>query len=416
MRAEEFGRPVRGLRVTFRTLDLAVFLAIGCALSSCGLNMAHAVRSPRGEGEKGSAPKRPLYEPGLLGVRVEDVQHILSEDKGKSDAEVARQLSGLGLTERMSSARLKLLEQSMPGLKSRWSLIALADASAFLRPAAADVLPLASPDLDEQRRMIAMTVDYLGKTLPKLPNFSATEAIIRFDDDAGGHKHPRKRPRWNSAWHRVSSSQVIVTYRDGKEVVDPREWGRHPSHPEGEGLVTRGTFGPILSTVIVDAAHGETTWDHWERGNTGTLAVFRYRVPENQSHYAVAFHGLSLGSGNADGDPPMGYHGEMAIDPATGTILRLIVQADPPLGSPIQRGDILVEYGPVEIGGKTYTCPIRSVSVSLEGMEFLGGATNPFGGFAPTGEAAQFLNDLTFEGYHLFRSESRILTGDVPDH
>jgi hypothetical protein len=69
-------------------------------------------------------------------VTVEDVQRILAEDKGKPDAEVARQLSGLELKKRMSDARLNSLEQSVPGTKSWWALLALADASVFLSPAA----------------------------------------------------------------------------------------------------------------------------------------------------------------------------------------------------------------------------------------------------------------------------------------
>jgi hypothetical protein len=106
----------------------------------------------------------------------------------------------------------------------------------------------------------------------------------------------------------------------------------------------------------------------------------------------------------------------VAIDPATGTILRLTVQADPQLGSPIFEGDIMVEYGPVEIGGKTYTCPIRSVSISLD-AEGLSDGMGPFGLSVRTPEAT-LLNDVTFEDYHLFRSSSRILTGNIPapDH
>jgi hypothetical protein len=66
----------------------------------------------------------------------------------------------------------------------------------------------------------------------------------------------------------------------------------------------------------------------------------------------------------------------------------------------------MVEYGPVEIGGKTYTCPIRSVSISLN-----------YDAFARTPET-NLLNDVTFADYHLFRPESRILPGYVlaPKH
>ena len=52
---------------------------------------------------------------------------------------------------------------------------------------------------------------------------------------------------------------------------------------------------------------------------------------------------------------------EIGIDPASGTILRLVLEADPDLGSSMERADIIVEYGSVVIG---YTCPVRSVSIS----------------------------------------------------
>ena len=339
---------------------------------------------------------------------MEDVRHILAEDKGKRDAEIAMQLSGLVLTERMSDASLKSLELSTPGAKSRRAFVALADASVFLAPAAADVLSQAPPDLSEQRRMIALTVDYLGKKLPRLPDFYASRTTVRYNGDVRRVEGAGGIPHNDSSWREVGASKVVVTYRDGKEVIDPRGWGKYS--PEGKGLITRGTFGPILSTVIVDAAHGEMSWDRWERGGAGTLAVFRYSVPANQSHYSVGFHGLSGDKGDAE--EATGYHGEVAIDPKTGTILRLTVQADPAFGSSVFRGDIMVEYGPVEIGGKTYTCPIRSVSISLTAEGLMGGI-GPFGPPGPTPEAT-LLNDVTFGDYHLFRSESHILTGIFP--
>ena len=236
-------------------------------------------------------------------VTVEDLQRILAPDKGKldngkSDAKVARQLSGLELTERMSSAKLKSLEQSVLGTKSQRAQVALADASVFLSPAAADVPSQARPDFKRTAAHDDLTVEYLAKTLPKLPNFYATRTIVRFEDRQSGSR-TRAGSRNHSSWRQVGSSKVVVAYRDGKEVINPREWGEHPSHPEGEGLITRGTFGPILSTVIGDAAHGGMTWNRRERESTGTLAVFRYRVPKEHSHYSVAIHGLSSDQGDA---------------------------------------------------------------------------------------------------------------------
>jgi len=77
-----------------------------------------------------------------------------------------------------------------------------------------------------------------------------------------------------------------------------------------------------------------------------------------------------------------------------------------PLSS-VVRADILVEYGPVEIGGRTYICPIASVGIGqvrLDGMP---------AGLAPAGDndahSAMGVNHTDFQRYHLFRAESRIL-------
>jgi hypothetical protein len=403
--------------VSFRAWDRVVYLlAVGFVSSICvqSAPSANGARSPSGEWVESSAQQSvsefDLQNKSATAATVEDVQRILAEDKSKPDAEVARQLSGLELTRRMSSAKLKSLQQSAPGTKSRRALLALADASVFLSPAAADLPSQARPDVNEQRRMLALTVGYLAKTLPRLPNFYATRTTLRCDDGRR-RKRARAGSQDDASWRKVGSSKVVVVYRDGKEVIDPREWGKHPHHPEGEGLITRGTFGPILSVVFVDAAHsGGFTWSRWERGSAGTtVAVFRYRVPKEQSHYSVGFHGLSSDKGDAA--QVTGYHGEVAIDPATGTMLRVTVQAEQSLGSPVLRSDIMVEYGPVEIGGKTYTCPVRSVSISMSDMRSMGGTavleSDPIPGVT-------LLNDVTFDNYHQFRSDSRILIGNIP--
>jgi hypothetical protein len=400
--------------VTFRALDRVLYLlTVGFASSICVLSapLANAVRSPSGGWVEGSAQQSvsefDLQNKSATAATVEDVQRILAEDKSKPDAQVARQLSGLELTERMSSAKLKSLEQSAPGTKSRRALVALADASAFLSPAAADVLSQARPDLDEQQHMLTLTVGYLAKTLPKLPNFYATRTIVRFEDRQSGER--TSSGSRNSSWRQVGSSKVVVAYRDGKEVINPREWGKHPHHPDGEGLITRGTFGPILSIAFVDAVHSSGfTWSRWERGSAGAVAVFRYRVPKENSHFSAGFHDSS--DYNAAALRVSGYHGEVTIDPASGTILRVTVQAEDRLGSPILESDIMVEYGPVEIGGKTYTCPVRSVSMGETGSM---GVSGPFGE-STSAPDTPLLNDTIFENYHQFRSESRILTGNIP--
>jgi hypothetical protein len=74
----------------------------------------------------------------------------------------------------------------------------------------------------------------------------------------------------------------------------------------------------------------------------------------------------------------------------------------------------MVEYGPVAIGAKTYTCPVRSVSIGENGIDGVPGLL----GESTSAPDTPLLNDVTFENYHQFRSESRILIGNIPlpDH
>jgi hypothetical protein len=153
--------------------------------------------------------------------------------------------------------------------------------------------------------------------------------------------------------------------------------------------------------VIGDAIRGKVYWSNWEQGAAGPLAVFRYAVPQEQSHYSVLVG--FVGAGDKPQFPP--YHGEITVDPSNGTILRLTLVSD--LTRRLDEAftaSILVEYGPVAIGNDTYVCPLRGVALSkvpqaaADGMAAF--ATNP---------PITFLNDVSFTQYHVFRADARIL-------
>jgi hypothetical protein len=71
--------------------------------------------------------------------------------------------------------------------------------------------------------------------------------------------------------------------------------------------------------------------------------------------------------------------------------------------------EIEIEYGPVEIAGKTYVCPLRSVSM-VRGRSVINLALQDES-FTTYGPYATMLNDITFSNYHVFRSDARILPG-----
>ena len=345
-------------------------------------------------------------------VTVAELEQTLKEVRSRTDGEAAKEISQLALTERLSSAKLAAWLGTFNGEKARSALTEVADASLYLNLPDADIPAGAAPDHDEQRRIISLALDYLSQTIPKLPNFYATRTTIRYEDTKDDPKHPGSAILTGEPLHRAGSSSVVVLYRNGRETVTPVKGKGRPKYVQEKGLVTRGTFGPILSTVMVDASHGETTFSHWEQGANSKEAVFSFVVPKEVSHYHVALRNPSVPSPDYDHPEVSGYHGEVAIDPATGAILRIALQAELDLASPMTRADIMVEYGPVDIGGKTYTCPVRSVSLSQAHAMIL--MRDIFENGTALGPQMTRLNDVVFADYHLFRGDVRIVSGDSP--
>jgi hypothetical protein len=321
-------------------------------------------------------------------------------------------LSHMELTERLSSGRLAALESNLRGKKAREALIALADESVFLDPAATEILSMAPPDMATQRMMFSRTVDYVVKTIPRLPNFYAERTTVLYHEASQKPGHMWKTSTGDPSLYASETSKATVLYRDGKEVVNENAAKRNPG--QAERLGTFGTFGPVLGVVLTGAtaAHGELTWSRWEKGSNGPQAVFRYRATNERPLFRAGAEYLTIEDSSTLIEKRVPFHGEFAIDPATGAILRLTIQADLEPRLPLDRSNIMVEYGPVLLGGTAYVCPLRSVSISrqrriMDMVEW----TEPFKVYAPF---ETLLNDMTFGKYHLFHSTARILPGFTP--
>ncbi len=361
-------------------------------------------------------------------VTVGQLDQLLDTLRGKSDGKVAQELSDLELTERVSLARLAHWEAEFPGSKSHEALTKLADLAAFLYPPAGDVDPIAGPDSATQERMLELAADYVKNTITRLPNLIATRETSHFEDTPSaqmpvvstpmlvgrmGRAMSAPEPLVSSteykSLHSTGSSSLTVTYRDGREVQDgDAQPGKNQNKPPKD-LTTVGEFGPILEVVTSDALRGEVTWQRWEQGTSEPVAVFRYAVPLEQSNYLV-----ELSPGGKIKEVYPGYHGEIAIDPSTGAILRISLMAELPPPNQAMQTAILVEYAPVMIGEQNYICPVRSVAFLKIPL-----ANAPAAQDAAAVKVETQLNDVAFTHYHLFRSKARIVTdasgnGDAP--
>jgi VWFA-related protein len=86
-------------------------------------------------------------------VSVAQLEQLLEAAHGSKDNEVAQELFGIELTERMSSTRLSSWKSRLAGERSRAALVAAADRSAFLALPPADIPTTAPPDPAVRQQM-----------------------------------------------------------------------------------------------------------------------------------------------------------------------------------------------------------------------------------------------------------------------
>ncbi len=109
-----------------------------------------------------------------------------------------------------------------------------------------------------------------------------------------------------------------------------------------------------MTVVLSDMAQQNAKFSHWEQNSSGLAAVYRYSVPREASHYAVSYCCLvdQLLAGRVQfgysgrertaqqmanisraqqydtfSETP-GYYGTISIDPATGAVRRITIQAE----------------------------------------------------------------------------------------
>jgi VWFA-related protein len=358
----------------------------------------------------------PVYfdnpRPGIEKVTVAQL-----EDLVHSQTDLLRKLENLELTERLSTPRLDALLSVIHGERERQALTAISDLSIALAPPDDEIVNRPPPPVEEQRAILLRTFDYLRNAIPKLPDFSALRNTVRFEEPPERPDEIWKMPHQDRTLHFAAGEHATVLYRNGHEVVEKkRKLGKRPvAGVRARDLETRGTFGPILAYVLTAAATSPSTlsWKRWERGKYGDLAVFSYRVASTNNVPELTFCCLPEGDGTSLYQNKADTYGEFALNPDTGAIMRIVINADldeerdPDV--PLIRSQIMVEYGPEELGGMIYICPRRSVEISRGRSER---EVNELGMvFSLYSYFETMTNDVTFGGYHKFGSEARILPG-----
>jgi hypothetical protein len=291
---------------------------------------------------------------------------------------------------------------NVPGPLTTEQIYVLEARSATLPPPAADLPTAAAPDAATQKAILDKSADYVSKTYEQLPQISATKTTLRFQDNVeaaapssgmqGGATDVSTGSGFVSAFqfiHYINSTDSHIESEHGAEKLpsekDKTPWGSNR-------MIAIQEPDPSLGTVYQEAqTAGTLKWLRWESLVGKQVAVYSFDVPKKKAHFAVnvccfpdvsqagvaSFQSSSLasaqgGAGGAKGNfqtstswhnykANVPYHGELFIDPDTGTVLRMITEAELKPSDVVHQEDTRVDYGPVKVGEKTLVLPIKTV-------------------------------------------------------
>lgn len=360
-------------------------------------------------------------------ITVDQLDKLLAFYRQLSDGKAAQEIAGMRLTERASAARVARWEAAFPDGRAREALVAVIDASAFLNPPEAEILSAAPPDTAATKQILQRAIEYASRTVKRMPNFTALRSTTEFElttdaqMDTEYHMTDLNLPKHTkrAAHHELGPAKLdglpdaklfwmgsfaqVVTSRGGIEVADSpggdEAKSGEASNQASFDLTSTGEFGPMLAIVLGDAIRSKITWDHWEQSSAGRLAIFRYEVPSDKSRFAVQF-------ASDQGLEYPAYHGEIAVEPASGSVFRTTIVANTSSDGFVSESSVMVEFGPAQIAGISYICPLRGVTIAKYFDPYEYNRQD-----RPPTPYRTSINDISFTEFHVFRSESRVLPG-----
>ena len=227
------------------------------------------------------------------------------------------------------------------------------------------------PSADQFRTLVSAATKYALTYSKALPNFVCMELTKRSVDSTG-----------RGDWKERDSFAQLLRYADNQET---RTLLTGKGEPDSALPSSVGQFGGVLNLVFQPASKTVFEWQNAAMLGTDTVQILRYSVsPPNAS--------MVLRDNGSNRLVSVGFHGLMYIDPATGGIRRITLEADNiPRDFLIHSTSMVVDYDYVTIGPHEYLLPTRA-QLSLQ-----------------RANQKPELNEIVFRNYRHFASQARIL-------
>jgi hypothetical protein len=335
--------------------------------------------------------------------QLEDLLRSLQLDK-KSDVDVSTSLKQVELAEQLTRSRMNSMVHFVPGPLSTEQIYVLEARSAGLAPPASDLPSTSPPDAAEQQAILAKAATYVGSTYAQLPTLTATRTTVRFQDNmeavaaSSGINASATEVVTTSGFsnvasfvHYVNSTEDQVSIHNGAEELPAQTtripWGANK-------MIALMEPDPSLVVVHKEVQDGgKIEWLRWELVNGKQAAVYSFAVPKKKSRLALniccfpsvnqtgkatfytALTAPTLGGGGNGGGvagnfqtntdwhnfkTTAPYHGKFFIDPATGIVIRMIVEVELDPSEVVHQVDTRIDYGPMKVRDKLLIVPVKT--------------------------------------------------------
>jgi hypothetical protein len=337
--------------------------------------------------------------------QLKDLLVSIQQDK-KTDEDAAAEIRQVELTEELTRPAFYKIVALAPGKFSIEQMYVLQALSAMLPPPASDLPATPAPDAAAQKALLDKSAEFTAKYYAQMPPLAATKTTLRFQDNmetvaacSGVTGCAKDATTSNglttsaSFIHFINSAETQVATEHGREIApakkDKAPWGAN-------GMIALQEPDPNLSVILPEALSAQSIqWLRWQLVNGKQAAVYSFKGPAKDSSLAVDFccfptrtqtgtasfytnvtaksiAGSAAAGGGAAGvagdfqtstsydhhfKAKVPYHGEIFIEPATGIVLRLVLQAEFKASDEVQQEDWRIDYSPVIVGSKAMVLP-----------------------------------------------------------
>jgi hypothetical protein len=271
-------------------------------------------------------------------------------ERNRSDSQVAKDLRKARLSERLDDRTIETLESEGAGPETVGQLLLLRDRSAALpRPATPAIAEPPAPSPAEQVQIWNAAHENALSYTASLPDFICSEVVRRYTD-----------PNARGAWRLADTLVLKLTYFDRQEEYKLMTVNNHStrlSYEQVGGAITEGEFGSMLAAIFALKSRTNRAWDHWTLLRSRPAHVYSFAIAAANSDYQIT-------SGTTARDEERvkaGQRGYVYIDAATKMVVRVTAVADGlPADFSVQKVDLLLDYGFLDVGGRHYLLPLHS--------------------------------------------------------